>query len=76
MGEVNWPESELGPGAPSVPEPSRLEAWRAREELTQEQAAEIAGVTRRAWQRWETGERSVPQWLADVLRQRWGSGPE
>lgn len=57
------------------PTPDDLRAWRESEDLTQEQAAQVAGVQRLAWARWETGERSVPQWLADTLRQRWGSAP-
>lgn len=57
------------------PSPDDLRAWRDAEGLTQERAAKLAGVELRAWQRWESGERAVPQWLADTLRQRWGSAP-
>lgn len=45
--------------------------WRQDRDLTQAQAAEIAGVGFRSWQRYEYGERPVPQWLADVLDVRY-----
>lgn len=60
---------------PPTPRPEDLRVWRDSEGLTQERAAKLAGVELRAWQRWESGERSVPQWLGDTLRQRWGSAP-
>ncbi len=60
---------------PPLPTPAELRAWRKTEGLTQTRAASLAGVDIRAWQRWESGERAVPQWLADTLRMRWGSGP-
>ena len=61
--------------SPRVPSSEQLAAWRDVEGLTQERAATLAGVELRAWQRWEYGERLVPQWLADVLLQRWGTAP-
>lgn len=61
--------------SPRTPSPADVSAWRESERMTQSDAAGIAGVALRAWQRWESGERSVPQWLADTLRQRWGTGP-
>lgn len=60
---------------PPAPSSDDLRAWREAEGLTQERAGALAGVQRLAWARWELGEREVPQWLADVLRQRWGTGP-
>jgi len=60
---------------PPAPTPDDLRAWRESEGLTQERAGKLAGVERLAWARWETGTRSVPQWLADVLLQRHGSAP-
>lgn len=60
---------------PPAPTPEDLRSWREREQLTQTRAATIAGVDLRAWQRWESGERAVPQWLADVLIRRWGTAP-
>ncbi len=60
---------------PPTPAPSDLIAWRKAENLTQTRAASLAGVELRAWQRWESSERAVPQWLADTLTMRWGSGP-
>lgn len=35
-----------------------LLAWRKGRGLSQEQAAELVGVTRKSWQRWETGDRA------------------
>lgn len=58
-----------------TPTGADLRAWREREDLTQARAAEVAGVRRLAWARWESGTRSVPQWLPDVLVQRWGMAP-
>jgi DNA-binding transcriptional regulator YiaG len=64
----------------SLPEPVALRPedireWRIAESLTQVQAAKIAGVGARAWQRWEGGERPIPESLRDVLAHRWGSAP-
>jgi len=59
----------------TTPAPTDLATWRKREGLSQARAATLAGVDLRSWQRWEYGEREVPQWLADVLRQRHGSAP-
>jgi len=53
--------------------PEEIRNWRESAGLTQQQAADIAGVDLRSWQRWEYGERRVPQWLTDVLKQRHGS---
>lgn len=53
-----------------------LRAWRAQYGLTQRSAANMAGVQRVAWARWELGISRVPQWLCDVLRQRHGSAPD
>jgi len=60
---------------PRTPTPDECRDWRIREGLTQTRAAQLAGVELRGWQRWESGERGVPQWLADTLVQRWGSAP-
>lgn len=58
-----------------IPTSLAILAWREAHGLSQADAAEIAGVELRTWQRWEYGEREVPQWLSDVLRCRFGSGP-
>lgn len=63
------------PSVPDPPTPERLREWREAEELTQPEAAALAGVDRVTWARWETDARPVPQWLADTLAQRWGSSP-
>lgn len=60
---------------PVVPTPADLRAWRDAEDLTQDDAARLAGVARETWARWEIGTRAIPQWLADTLRQRWGTAP-
>lgn len=38
--------------------PERVKSLRDRLELTQEQAADLVGVTRRQWAAWEGGENS------------------
>ena len=68
-GEVDWAVWK------PLPTPDALKAWRKTEGLTQARAAELAGVDIRAWQRWEYGEREIPQWLPDVLTVRWGNAP-
>jgi transcriptional regulator with XRE-family HTH domain len=55
--------------------PAKLRVWREKSGLTQAKAAELAGVTIRHWQRWEAGDVPIPQWLPDVLIQRWGDAP-
>ena len=59
----------------AIPCPVALRSWREDHGLSQADAAEIAGVDLRSWQRWESGERAVPQWLASTLRDRFGSAP-
>jgi len=66
-------EEDLGAFLESEQEARDVKDWREARDLTQAEAADIAGVDLRSWQRWEYGERRVPQWLADVLRQRHGS---
>lgn len=56
------------------PTPQALRKWRESHGLTQAKAAEIAGVRTFTWQRWEYGERRIPQWLDAVMRERWGAG--
>jgi DNA-binding XRE family transcriptional regulator len=47
--------------------PERLRALRERLDLTQAQAAEKVGVTRRAWIAWETGEKIPSAPLAILI---------
>lgn len=61
--------------SPPAATPDELRNWRESEGLTQTRAAQLAGVDLRAWQRWESGDRAVPQWLGDTLSARWGSCP-
>lgn len=58
-----------------TPTAAELHDWRMTQEFTQDEAAEIAGVHRVAWARWETGARAVPHWLGDILKYRVGVGP-
>lgn len=50
---------------PTYPVPSTIELKTARMDakLTQEEAAEVVKVTRRAWQAWENGITPVPPGL-------------
>lgn len=43
------------------PDAARVRLWRANRGFTQREAAEWYGVTERTWQRYESGERSVPR---------------
>ena len=61
--------------SPAIVTPDRLSAWRSEVGLTVEQSAALAGVGVRAWERYASGARKVPQWLPDVLAFRFGSGP-
>lgn len=49
-------------------------AIRQRMGATQEQIAELVGVTVRTWQRWETGEVPVPVTVAKLLVRLEGEG--
>ena len=40
--------------------PTTLKAFRAQAELTQQQAADLFGVSLRCWKYWEAGERPIP----------------
>lgn len=42
------------------PSPDDVRQARKNTELTQEQAAQVIGATRRAWQEWEAGRRNMP----------------
>ena len=46
-----------------TPTPEALRAQRAKASLTQSQAAELLGVSRRSIAGWETGERPMPRAL-------------
>lgn len=43
-----------------MPSPTEIREARHRAGLTQAQAGEIIGATRRAWQEWEGGRRNMP----------------
>lgn len=60
---------------PETPSPQALLAWRNAHDLSQREAAKIAGVDPSNWSRWERGDTVAPQWLADTLHYRWGSRP-
>ena len=42
----------------------QLKRWRARLHLTQEAAASKLGVSRRAFQQWESGLSKIPEYVA------------
>jgi DNA-binding XRE family transcriptional regulator len=44
-----------------------VRAWRITRRLTWATAALFAGVSKRTWARWESGESNVPQWLPRIL---------
>ena len=48
-------------------EKEELRIWRKTRGLTQAQAGELVGMTRRAWQSWERAERPIPGWLPLML---------
>lgn len=52
------------------PEPDRIRAIRDRHGYTQAQCAWIVGASERKWQRWETGDSSMPlsAWWLWLLR--------
>ena len=47
--------------------PESVSAWRATTGLTQVACAELVGVKRRCWQRWEKGLRTPPDMLSRLL---------
>ena len=51
--------------------PRDVFTWRAKRGLSQQEAAGVAQVHLRTWQRWEYGERKVPRWLPEILALRW-----
>jgi DNA-binding transcriptional regulator YiaG len=44
---------------PKSPSSEAIKRFRAQRKMTLVQAAELAGVTTRAWQFWEAGERTM-----------------
>lgn len=56
------------------PTPSEILAARKAAGLTQTQAAKLVGVTLRAWQYWEAGERTMPTsaWELFLIKTREG----
>lgn len=57
---------ELNASRPPL-RPAELRTWRLAHYLTQRQAAEWIGVSRRLWIRWEMNERPVPKWLRIIV---------
>ncbi len=51
--------------------PETICTWRLQRDLTQQEAADLFGVSRQAWQHWEIGDREIPgpaetvMWLMD-----------
>ncbi len=54
-------------GSRKNPWPERLYGFRVRHDLTQEGAAALAHVTRRAWLLWENGEKLPSDTYAHLL---------
>ncbi len=50
------------------PWPALLFAFRSRHDLSQQAAADLASVTRRAWLKWENGERLPSPTYAKLIR--------
>lgn len=44
-----------------MPNPEQIKAARAALGITQAQAGEVIGATRRTWQDWEAGRRNMPE---------------
>lgn len=57
-------------------DPAAVKKWRYLEDLTQAECAERLGVTLRAWQRYEYGERRFPELLFDVLKWERATQPQ
>ncbi|HFR3773931.1 TPA: helix-turn-helix domain-containing protein [Streptococcus suis] len=51
---------------------NRLKDLRTKHKLTQQQTADIAGVTRRGYQKWESGESSIKADKAQILADFFG----
>ena len=53
-----------------MPSPSTIRQLRLSLGLTQAQAANVIGATRRAWQEWEGGRRNMPgaKWELFLLK--------
>ena len=51
-----------------TPTPEALREWRDRMRLSQAEAATRLGISQRAWQMWEAGERTPPPYLFRALR--------
>lgn len=49
------------------PDPAKVKALRERFDLTQEDAAALVYVSRRAWQDWERGIASMPPGLWELV---------
>ncbi len=47
--------------------PEELREWRTSRGLTQQQLAELLGVTRKAISNWECKERKIPPYLSFLL---------
>ncbi len=45
----------------------KIKAAREKAGLTTEQAAELVGVTRRAWQLWEAGDRKMQKGMWELF---------
>lgn len=49
-----------------MPSPADIRASRLSIGLTQQQAGELVGATRRTWQNWELGTRKMPKGMWEL----------
>ncbi len=53
-----------------APTPEQIKAAREKAGLTQKDAADLIGYTRRAWQQWEAGDRGMRRALFELFVER------
>ena len=71
---ANWMNNHLqSREAESWVDEEVLKKWRLNRKLTQAQAADLVGVTRRAWQSWELADRPIPNWLPRMIKRLGGN---
>ena len=57
----------MPPPKKSAPTPEEVRAARSAARMTQTEAAETVHMSMRAWQQWESGERTMPQGLFELF---------
>ena len=66
----------MNTGLNPMPSPDDIRQARKAAGLTQAQAGELIGATRRAWQEWEAGRRNMPgaKWELWVIKTKGVNG--